>query len=75
MREDLEKKAKQNGIPYQFEAMSGLTSTDADVINITENGIKCALLSIPIKYMHTPIETVYLDDIKAVADLIFEYVK
>ena len=55
--------------------MSGLTSTDADVINITENGIKCALLSIPIKYMHTPIETVYLDDIKAVADLIFEYVK
>ncbi len=75
MRSALEEKAKEKKIAYQFEAMSGLTSTDADVINITESGVKCALLSIPLKYMHTPIETVYLDDIKAVADLIFEYLK
>lgn len=67
--------AKQNDIPYQFEAMSGLTSTDADVVTITEQGIKTALISIPLKYMHTPIETVYIDDIKAVADLITEYLK
>ena len=75
MQKELVDVAEKNGILYQFEAMSGLTSTDADVINTTENGVKCALISIPIKYMHTPIETVYLDDIKAVADLIFEYVK
>lgn len=73
MTDNLQKKAEQKGIPYQFEAMSGLTSTDADAIQITENGVKCALLSIPIKYMHTPIETVFINDIKATSDLIFEY--
>lgn len=74
MTKALEAIAEQKAIPYQIEAMSGLTSTDADAIQITENGIKCALLSIPIKYMHTPIETVFTDDIKATSDLIFEYI-
>ena len=67
--------AKEKAIPYQLEAMSGLTSTDADVVTVTENGIKTALISIPIRYMHTPIETVYLPDIKAVSDLITEYLR
>ena len=75
MRDRLEKIAEDKNIPYQFEAMSGLTSTDADVVTVTEQGIKTALLSIPIKYMHTPIETVFVDDIKAVSDLITEYLK
>lgn len=66
--------AEENGIPYQLEPMNGLTSTDADVVTVTESGIKTALISIPLKYMHTPIETVYADDIKAVADLITAYV-
>lgn len=67
--------ADKNNIPYQLEAMSGLTSTDADVVTVTEYGIKTALISIPIKYMHTPIETVFVDDIKAVCDLITNYLK
>lgn len=67
--------AKDKGIPYQLEAMSGLTSTDADVVTVTETGIKTALISIPIKYMHTPIETVYIPDIKSVSDLITEYLR
>lgn len=75
MRENLISIAQKNEIPYQLEAMSGLTSTDADVVSVTESGIKTALISIPIKYMHTPIETVNLADIKAVADLITEYLK
>ena len=75
MREKLISIAQKNEIPYQLEAMSGLTSTDADVVTVTESGIKTALISIPIKYMHTPIETVNLADIKAVADLITEYLK
>lgn len=75
MREKLISIAQKNEIPYQLEAMSGLTSTDADVVSVTESGIKTALISIPIKYMHTPIETVNLADIKAVADLITEYLK
>lgn len=75
MREKLINLAQENNIPYQLEVMNGLTSTDADVVTITETGIKTALVSIPIKYMHTPIETVYLNDIKAVSDLITEYLK
>lgn len=75
MRDTLIEISEKNKIPYQLEAMSGITSTDADVVTVTECGIKTALISIPIKYMHTPIETVYLDDIKAVSDLITEYLK
>lgn len=75
MRNKLISLAEEKNIPYQLEAMNGLTSTDADVVTITEKGIKTALISIPIKYMHTPIETVYIDDIKAVSNLIFEYLK
>ena len=75
MRDTLIEISEKNKIPYQLEAMSGITSTDADVVTVTESGIKTALISIPIKYMHTPIETVYLDDIKAVSDLITEYLK
>ena len=75
MRNKLINLAKENNIPYQLEVMNGLTSTDADVVTITETGIKTALISIPIKYMHTPIESVCLSDIKAVCDLITEYLK
>ena len=67
--------AQKNNIPHQIEAMNGLTSTDADVVTVTECGIKTALVSIPIKYMHTPVETVFVDDIKTVSDLITNYFK
>lgn len=66
--------ASENDIPYQFEPMGGTTSTDADVVSVTECGIKTALLSIPIKYMHTPIETVKISDIQSVADILYLYV-
>lgn len=75
MTATLQKIAEEKNIAYQIEAMSGLTSTDADVVTVTEKGIKTALISIPIKYMHTPIETVNVSDIKAVSDLITEYLK
>ena len=75
MRNELINVAENEKIPYQLEPMSGLTSTDADVVTVTETGIKTALISIPLKYMHTPIETVCLSDIKAVANLITAYLK
>lgn len=67
--------AKENGIKYQTEVMGSTTSTDADVITITKCGIPCSLLSIPLKYMHTPIETLNIDDIKSVSDLMYHYAK
>lgn len=68
--------AKEKGIPYQLEVLSGRsTGTNADVITTTKTGVITGLLSIPQKYMHTPIETMELTDIKSVADLLAAYVQ
>ncbi len=74
MTERLVSLANDNEIPHQFEPMGSLTSTDADVVSVTECGIKTALISIPIKYMHTPIETVKISDVQSVADIIYLYI-
>lgn len=68
--------AKENNIPYQVEVMGGgHTGTNADVISVSEYGIKTALISIPEKYMHSPIEVVDINDIENTSKLIVEYVK
>lgn len=72
----LEATAKENNIPYQLEVMGGgHTGTNADVISVSEYGIKTALISIPEKYMHSPIEVVDINDIENTSKLIVEYVK
>lgn len=58
--------AKTRSIPYQLEVLGGKTGTDADVISISKCGIPTVLLSIPLRYMHTPVETVDCSDIAAV---------
>lgn len=65
--------SKFESIPYQLEVMSGRTGTNADVISISQSGIKCALLSIPLKNMHSPVEVVDINDVNAVAKLIVAY--
>lgn len=67
--------AKRDSIPYQTEIMSGKTGTNADVISISESGVKTALISIPEKYMHQPVEVVDINDIEAVKELIVAYIK
>lgn len=67
--------AKKSDIPYQLEVMNGRTGTNADVITLCESGIPCGLVSIPEKYMHTPVETVSVCDVENVAKLIAAYVK
>ena len=66
--------AKKNGIAHQSEIMSGRTGTNADVISICESGIKSALISIPEKYMHQPVEVVNIKDIESVSELITAYI-
>lgn len=66
--------AKKEKIPYQFEVMSGKTSTNADDIAISKTGVKTALLSIPLRYMHTPVEVINLDDVKNTAKLLSSYI-
>jgi putative aminopeptidase FrvX len=74
MSDDLIQLAKEKEIPYQIEVITGRsTGTNADDILITKGGVRTAVLSIPEKYMHTPIEMVEIGDIEAVAKLIAEY--
>lgn len=66
--------ARKNDIPYQVEVMGGgHTGTNADVISTSESGIKTALLSIPEKYMHSPIEIIDITDVENTAKLIVAY--
>ncbi len=65
----LQRLAQEQAIPFQYEAMGGSTGTDADKISVTREGVPTALLSIPLRYMHTPVEVASLGDIEAVAQL------
>ncbi len=62
--------AKKREIPYKTEVCAANSGTDAWAIETTKKGIPCALISAPLKYMHTQVETVCLDDVKAVCDVI-----
>ncbi len=61
--------------PYTPEIMGGKTGTNADVISLTREGVPTALLSIPLRNMHTPAEVVDLKDIEAVSSLIVKYIE
>ena len=66
--------AKQNHIPYQIEIMSPSTGTTSDIITVSKGGISGGLLSVPLKYMHTPVEVIDLFDIEATAKLLTLYI-
>ncbi len=62
--------AEKYSVKTETSVESGCTGTDAWVIQTTRAGIPTALLSIPLKYMHTCVETLDLNDVKATSDLI-----
>lgn len=70
----LERLARENGISYSCEVMSGNTGTNADDIQRSGRGVKTGLLSIPQRNMHTAVEIVDVNDIEAVAELMAAYI-
>jgi len=66
---------KEYRIPFQKMVESGDTGTEAWATQVSANGIPTVLLSIPIRYMHTAVETVNFEDIKFTARLIAEFCK
>ena len=66
----MEKLARERGIPYQFEVMGRTTGTDADEMQTTREGVAMGVISLPLKYMHTPVEVIDLRDAEAVAALL-----
>lgn len=73
--ERLCKLAKQEQIPCQIEVMDGTTGTNADQIIVSRQGVPGGMVSIPIKYMHTPAETVDPNDIEHSARLLAAYIQ
>jgi len=62
--------AQRERIPFTIEASARATGTDADAVHISRSGVPTALVSIPLRYMHSPVELVQLDDVQACARLI-----
>ncbi len=75
MADFLKALATTHEIPLQYEVMGSTTGTDADAINTSRGGVRTALLSIPQRYMHTPIETVDVRDVEYIAKLMAEAAK
>jgi endoglucanase len=62
--------AEEAGIEHTVGASGRGTSTDADAIQISRSGIPTGLVSIPLRYMHSPVEMVDLDDVEAAVELV-----
>jgi endoglucanase len=62
--------AEREGIPFTVEAIGRNTGTDADAVHLSRGGVPTALVSIPLRYMHSPVELVELSDVHAAARLI-----
>jgi endoglucanase len=62
--------AEAEGIPHSISASGRGTSTDADVLQISRSGIPTGVVSIPLRYMHSPVEMVDLGDVEATVALL-----
>ena len=63
--------ANKNKIPFQRAAASRSTGTDTDAFAYSTGGVASALISLPLRYMHTTVETVHKDDVENVIKLIY----
>ncbi|MEW9097377.1 MAG: M42 family metallopeptidase [Clostridiaceae bacterium] len=75
LREKLIEIANEYNIPYGIEVEPGNTGTDAWDIQIAGEGIPTLLISIPIKYMHTSVEVINIEDIKNTGKLLAKFVE
>jgi tetrahedral aminopeptidase len=66
--------AKSLEIPYHQDLMPRMSGTDAMGVQIVAEGIPCAVLGIPLRYMHTPVETVSLKDIRRAGRLMAAFI-
>jgi endoglucanase len=69
----LEQCAENLNLPLQYEIAPGRTGTDADKVHFTNEGVPTALVSIPLRYMHSSIETLDMKDVEQIIDLLAEF--
>jgi endoglucanase len=65
--------AAEAGIPHTIEAEGIETLTDADAAQLARAGTPCGVVGIPLRYMHSPSETVQLSDIEHTAELVARF--
>ena len=75
LSERLKALAKAGDIPFQLEVMSGSSGTNAWPIQVSREGVATAVLSIPERYMHTPVEVVHRKDLEDTAKLLAAFVE
>ncbi len=66
--------AQKRKIPFQRQAVSRSTGTDTDSFAYSAEGVASALISLPLKYMHTTVEMVHKEDVENVINLIYEFI-
>ncbi|MBA3985213.1 MAG: M42 family metallopeptidase [Flavobacteriales bacterium] len=71
-REFIIETAEKNKIPFQRMASSRSTGTDTDAFAYSNGGVPSALISLPLRYMHTTVEMVHREDVENVIKLIYE---
>lgn len=72
LRELIVETAEENKIPFQRNATSRVTGTDTDAFAYSNGGVASALISLPLRYMHTTVEMVQREDVEHVIQLIYE---
>ncbi|HEY8381545.1 MAG TPA: M42 family metallopeptidase [Microvirga sp.] len=69
----LSEAARAENIPYQVNVAPGATPTDANALQLNRGGMAAGLLSVPLRYMHTPCEVLSLSDVESTARLLAAY--
>lgn len=72
LRERILQAAEKNDIPFQRLASSRFTGTDTDAFAYSNGGVPSALISLPLRYMHTTVEMVHKEDVENVIRLMYE---
>ncbi|GAA4270489.1 M42 family metallopeptidase [Hyunsoonleella aestuarii] len=72
LRDLITETAEAKEIPFQRSALSRATGTDTDAFAYSNGGVASALISLPLRYMHTTVEMVHKDDVENVIKLIYE---
>ena len=75
MTERMLAKGREKNISLQYEVMAGATGTNGWEMQIAREGIATSVISLPLKYMHSPVETLDLSDMEAVASLLAAFVE
>jgi len=75
MTQRMQDKAAELGLEFQLEVMAGHTGTNAWPMQISREGVATSVVSVPLKYMHSPIEVLDLEDMEHTAQLLAAFVR